>query len=68
MVRETYRMILADTPKYAGAHFAALKEGERVYVTTSEVESHMHELLIDPVDPDSRVPGSPDFPVPRATC
>jgi ribulose-5-phosphate 4-epimerase/fuculose-1-phosphate aldolase len=25
VVRETYRMILADTPRYAGAHFAALK-------------------------------------------
>lgn len=25
VVRETYRMILADTPNYAGAHFAALK-------------------------------------------
>lgn len=25
VVGETYRMILADTPKYAGAHFAALK-------------------------------------------
>ena len=25
VVRETYRMILADTPKYAGAHFEALK-------------------------------------------
>jgi ribulose-5-phosphate 4-epimerase/fuculose-1-phosphate aldolase len=25
VVRETYRMILADTPKYAAAHFAALK-------------------------------------------
>ena len=25
VVRDTYRMILADTPKYAGAHFAALK-------------------------------------------
>jgi len=25
VVRETYRMILADTPKYAGAHFSALK-------------------------------------------
>jgi ribulose-5-phosphate 4-epimerase/fuculose-1-phosphate aldolase len=25
VVRETYRMILADTPKYAGAHFTALK-------------------------------------------
>ncbi len=25
VVCETYRMILADTPKYAGAHFAALK-------------------------------------------
>ena len=25
VVRETYRMILADTPKYTGAHFAALK-------------------------------------------
>ena len=25
VVRETYRMILADTPKYAGAHFGALK-------------------------------------------
>jgi ribulose-5-phosphate 4-epimerase/fuculose-1-phosphate aldolase len=25
VVRETYRLILADTPKYAGAHFAALK-------------------------------------------
>jgi hypothetical protein len=24
-VRDTYRMILADTPKYAGAHFSALK-------------------------------------------
>lgn len=25
VVRDTYRMILADTPKYAAAHFAALK-------------------------------------------
>jgi len=25
VVRETYRMILADTPKYTGAHFGALK-------------------------------------------
>ena len=25
VVRETYRLILADTPKYAGAHFNALK-------------------------------------------
>ena len=25
VVEETYRMILADTPKYAGAHFSALK-------------------------------------------
>jgi hypothetical protein len=25
VVRETYRMILADTPKYATAHFDALK-------------------------------------------
>ncbi len=25
VVRETYRLILADTPKYAGAHFTALK-------------------------------------------
>src|SRR3954468_21864490 len=25
VVRETHRMILADTPKYAGAHFTALK-------------------------------------------
>jgi ribulose-5-phosphate 4-epimerase/fuculose-1-phosphate aldolase len=25
VVRETYRMILEDTPKYAGAHFGALK-------------------------------------------
>src|SRR3989441_9347446 len=25
VVRETYRMLLADAPKYAGAHFAALK-------------------------------------------
>src|SRR5258705_2660315 len=25
VVRETYRMIFADTPKYAGAHFTALK-------------------------------------------
>jgi ribulose-5-phosphate 4-epimerase/fuculose-1-phosphate aldolase len=25
VVRETHRMILADAPKYAGAHFSALK-------------------------------------------
>jgi len=25
VVRDTYRMILEDTPKYAGAHFGALK-------------------------------------------
>ena len=25
VVRDTYRMILADTPKYAGAHFSALR-------------------------------------------
>ena len=25
VVEQTYKMILADTPKYAGAHFEALK-------------------------------------------
>jgi hypothetical protein len=25
VVRDTYRALLADTPKYAGAHFSALK-------------------------------------------
>jgi ribulose-5-phosphate 4-epimerase/fuculose-1-phosphate aldolase len=25
VVRETYRLLLADAPKYAGAHFSALK-------------------------------------------
>ena len=25
VVRETYRLMLADAPKYAGAHFAGLK-------------------------------------------
>jgi hypothetical protein len=25
VVRETYRLLLADAPKYAGAHFGALK-------------------------------------------
>jgi ribulose-5-phosphate 4-epimerase/fuculose-1-phosphate aldolase len=25
VVSQTYRMLLADAPKYAGAHFAALK-------------------------------------------
>jgi len=39
-------------------HFAALKRGERVTITTSEVDSHMHTLFIDPTDPFYRVAGA----------
>ena len=46
------------------ATFEALKAGERVYVTTTEVEGHMHMLFIDPLDEDYRVDGAPDVPVP----
>jgi hypothetical protein len=50
-------------------HYAALACGERVYVTTSVVDGHMHELFIDPTDPGYRVPGATPVPVPlRKTC
>jgi hypothetical protein len=46
-------------------HYEALKRGERVYVTTTTVDSHEHMLFIDPVDPDYRVEGAPEVLVPR---
>jgi hypothetical protein len=45
-------------------HFEQLKAGERVYIETTEVQSHAHMLFIDPVDPDYRVPGAEPVDVP----
>ena len=41
-------------------HFAALKRGERITLTTTTVEDHAHTLFVDPVDESYRVPGAPD--------
>lgn len=45
-------------------HFAALARGERVTLTTTEVDAHSHMLFIDPRDETYRVPGAPDVEVP----
>jgi hypothetical protein len=42
------------------AHLAALARGERVMITTNEVESHTHNLFIDPTGEQWRVSGSSD--------
>lgn len=49
-------------------HYQALARGERVYITTTEVESHMHELFVDPADPDYRVEGAEPVEVPLEDC
>lgn len=45
-------------------HFDRLKRGERVTLTTTELEQHRHELFIDPLDPMYQVPGSTSIEVP----
>jgi hypothetical protein len=50
------------------SHYQALKRGERVYVTTTTVDSHEHTLFIDPVDPDYRVEGAADVAVSLGGC
>lgn len=45
-------------------HFEGLKRGERVMIETTEVDSHQHQLFIDPLDLDYQVPGSQPTPVP----
>ena len=39
-------------------HFELLKQGERVYIETTEVQSHSHMLYIDPLDEELRVEGA----------
>jgi len=46
------------------SHFAALRSGQRVTLTTTEVEDHSHMLFVDPHDEAYRVPGAPDVEVP----
>jgi hypothetical protein len=46
------------------AHFAALRQGQRVMIETTMVDDHSHQLFIDPVDPRWRVPGAPPVQVP----
>jgi hypothetical protein len=46
------------------AHFAELKALRRVTLETTIVESHSHQLFIDPVDPTYRVPGATPVLVP----
>lgn len=46
------------------AHLEALKRGERVTLTTTQVDAHDHTLFIDPVDERWRVSGAPDRQVP----
>ncbi len=45
-------------------HIAQLKQGLRVEIQTSEVDSHSHTLFIDPVDVRYRVPGATPVQVP----
>ena len=49
-------------------HFAMLKQGERVYIMTTNVDGHNHMLFIDPTDPEYRVPGSDPVQVPLGDC
>ncbi|MCA9607612.1 MAG: hypothetical protein KC619_18520 [Myxococcales bacterium] len=44
----------------SAADLAALARGERVTLTTSEVEGHSHMLFVDPVDERWRVSGAAD--------
>jgi hypothetical protein len=46
------------------AELDALKTGQRVYLTTTEVDGHMHMLFVDPLAEEYRVDGAPDVPVP----
>jgi hypothetical protein len=50
------------------AHFAQLIAGQRIDVTTTEVDDHMHALFVDPLDEAYRVPGAPDVAVPAGGC
>ena len=45
-------------------HFAALKRGEKITLTTTTVDGHEHNLFIDPRDEAYRVPNAPDVNVP----
>ena len=45
-------------------HFAELKKLKKIYIETTEVESHSHKLFIDPVDPQWRVKGALPVEVP----
>lgn len=46
------------------SHFAALKKGEKITVTTTSVDGHQHNLFVDPRDEAYRVPNAPDVDVP----
>ena len=46
------------------SHFAQLKKGEKITVTTTTVDGHQHNLFIDPRDEAYRVPNAPDVDVP----
>ena len=46
------------------SHFESLKRGERVTIETTEVDSHTHQLFVDPTDPRYRVPGAAPLPIP----
>ena len=46
------------------AHFADLKKMKKIYIETTEVESHTHKLFIDPIDPQWRVAGAQPVQVP----
>jgi hypothetical protein len=49
-------------------HFAALKRGEKITITTTTVDGHEHTLFVDPLDEDYRVPNAPDVDVPTGVC
>ncbi|MBX3227099.1 MAG: hypothetical protein KIT84_35815 [Labilithrix sp.] len=46
------------------AHFARLRQKQRVTIATTVVSDHQHTLFIDPVDLRWRVPGAPPVSVP----
>lgn len=46
-------------------HFEQLKQGKKVTIETTSVDSHTHKLFIDPNDPKWRLPGAQPIQVPK---
>lgn len=46
-------------------HFEQLKQGKKVTIETTSVDSHTHKLFIDPIDPKWRLAGAQPIQVPK---